>query len=241
MEYLVFQHVPQESPGLITEVTKKQGIDLEVVELWKPGYKIPPMRDFRALIIMGGPMGVYEGPEVFPSKEEELSVIRDNIDKKPIIGFCLGAQLLAHAFGGKVYPNFKEGKRAKEIGYYTVDLTDEGKRDPLLKGFPSPMEVTQWHGDVFDVPAGAALLANSPLCDNQAIRIGKNAYGFLFHFELSPDLIANLIKVDKKWIHEDFEMDEEKLLKQAEEKKGLMRRQCEMLFENFRKLAQESL
>lgn len=237
MKYLVFQHVPHEPIGLIGQVLKKQKIQTEIIEFWKKGWKIPALTGFDGLIIMGGPMGVYEGPDVFPSKEAEVKVINEFLGKKPIIGFCLGAQLLAYSQGGKVYQNCRLGKRVKEIGYYTVDLTDDGVRDPILDGFPNPMEVTQWHGDAFDIPEGGVKLASSPLCDNQAFRFGKNAYGFLFHFELSPDLIKNLISVDKKWIHEDFEMDEEKLLSQAQEKKDLMKKQCELLFSNFKKLA----
>lgn len=240
MKYIVFQHVPHEPLGLIGEVLKKQNIQTQVIEFWKKDWKIPPVKDFDGLIIMGGPMGVYEGLDVFPSKEAEVKVINKFLGKKPIIGFCLGAQLLAYSQGGEVYQNCRLGKRVKEIGYYTVDLTSEGQEDPLLVGFPNPMEVMQWHGDAFDIPDGGTKLATSPLCENQAFRLGKNAYGFLFHFELTPEIITNLLNIDKKWIHEDFEMDEKKLIKQAREKKGLMRDQCERLFKNFNKLARTS-
>lgn len=240
MKYLVFQHVPHEPLGLIREVLDAQGTEFQVIEFWKKDWKIPPLKDFNGLIIMGGPMGVYEGPDIFPSKEAEVKAINELLGSKPIIGFCLGAQLLAYSQGGKVYPNFKNGKRAKEIGYYTVDLTPEGQKDPLLAGFSNPMEVTQWHGDAFDIPEGGNKLATSPLCENQAFRLGKNAYGFLFHFELTPQLIKNLLKIDKKWIHEDFEMDEEKFMKQAEGKKELMKSQCERLFTNFKTLVETS-
>lgn len=103
------------------------------------------------------------------------------------------------------------------------------------------MGVIQWHGDAFDIPKGGVKLASSPLCDNQAFRISKNAYGFLFHFELTPELIKGLLKIDKKWTHEDFRMNEKELMKQAEKKKDLMREQCRKLFENFLKIVKNEI
>src|SRR5579872_6686983 len=101
MKFLVFQHVPHEHPGLITEYCKNNNIELSIIELWKP-YSIPKAEDFDALIIMGGPMGVYED---YPSKNDEISFIKEALDKIPILGFCLGSQLLAYALGAKVYKN----------------------------------------------------------------------------------------------------------------------------------------
>ena len=232
MKLLVFQHVPHEHPGMISDAAEKNGVTLGVVELWKP-YKIPPADEFDALIIMGGPMGVYEGKDQFPSKEDELAFITANLGKMPMIGFCLGSQLLAHSLGGRVYPNMREGKRVKEIGYYDVALTEEGAVDPLFKGFKSPVKVLQWHGDAFDLPAGATLLATSLLCTNQAFRYGTNVYGMLFHNEFTPEMVDRQIEIDKTWIHQDFEMDEKALRAEARERAAHMRVQCERLFENF--------
>lgn len=229
MKFLVFQHIIDEFPGLIQKWADEQGITLDIIELWKP-YKIPEVLNYQGLIIMGGPMGVYEN---YLSEKDELAAIKKALGKIPIIGFCLGAQLLAHGLGAKVYPNLKNGKRVKEIGYYQVDLTSEGLSDPILKGFASPIKVFQWHGDAFDLPNGAKLLATNSNCTNQAFVYGDNAYGFLFHFEFTPKMVENQIKNDKEWIHKDHVMDEEKLKQEAKEYAVLMEDQCKRLFNNF--------
>ncbi len=232
LKFLVFQHVAHEHPGLILKWADRNGITLDIVEFWKP-YKIPDVLSYNALVIMGGPMGVYDN---YPSEKDELAAIRKALGKMPLIGFCLGSQLLAHALGAKVYPNMVAGKRVKEIGYYEVDLTKEGKSEPILAGFKSPMTVFEWHGDSFDLPLGAKLLATNKNCQNQAFVFGENAYGFLFHFEFSPEMVDRQIEIDRKWIHQDHQIDEEKLRLAAREYAGLMAKQCEKLFNNFLRL-----
>ncbi len=236
MRFLVFQHVPHEHPGMLADAAKSLGVDFTIVELWKPYTSELPYGNslvYDALVIMGGPMGVYEGLEQFPSKEEELAFIRANLGKLPMIGFCLGGQLIAHALGARVFPNLTNGKRQKEVGYHTVDLTVEGASDTLFNGFTSPVKVLQWHGDAFDVPDSAALLATSKTCANQAFRWGTNVYGMLFHNEFTPEMIDKQIEIDKKWIHKDYEIDERALRDEARANAALMREQCNLLFENF--------
>lgn len=231
MNFLVFQHVPHEKPGLITGFAKENNIHLEIIELWKP-YRIPSISNYDALIIMGGPMSVYDDKDAFPSKADELKVINKGLGKVPMIGFCLGSQLLASALGANVYPISKNGKKIKEVGYFDIKLTPDGLENPLFKGFNSPVNVFQWHGDTFDMPKNSKLLATSSLFHNQAFSY-KNAYGLQFHFEFTPDMVKNQIKIDRKWIHEDNEVDEEELLKQAYLKEKNMKKQSDIMMRNF--------
>ncbi len=229
MKFLVFQHVAHEHPGLIAVWAAERGVELDVVKLWEGGYAIPGLGSYDALVIMGGPMGVYDA---YPSRDDEVAAIRALVGKKPIIGFCLGSQLLAYAFGADVHPNVRDGKRVKEIGYCNVELTSAAESNPLLEGFSSPLTVLQWHGDAFDLPKGAMLLATSPQCENQAF-VFEKAYGMLFHFEFTPEMIAHQVEIDRSWIHVDHEIDEAELLRQAQEYVQLMRRQCFQLMDGF--------
>jgi len=232
MKFLVFQHVPHEHPGFLQVCADKRGVKFDIVEFWK-SYAIPDIFGYDALMIMGGPMGVYEDAKKFPSKNNEVQAIKQAIKKEiPIIGFCLGSQLIAHALGASVYPNIKNGKKIKEIGYYDVELTSEGKNDSLFRGFASPIKVLQWHGDAFDLLAGAVLLAKSPVCA-QAFRHGTSVYGLLFHNEFTPEMVSRQIETDSSWIHDEFDLDESELHRQAMEFAPLMEQQCVMLFENF--------
>jgi GMP synthase (glutamine-hydrolysing) len=104
----------------------------------------------------------------------------------PVLGICLGAQLLAKCLGARVYP-----MRHKEIGWYPVNFTEAGLGDPLFEGLDADETVFQWHGDTFDLPAGAVHLAASELCANQAFRAGANLYGLQFHPEVTPEIIAS--------------------------------------------------
>lgn len=224
MKILILQHVPHESTGYIGEYAKEKGISIDVIEFWQP-YFIPALQEYSGIIIMGGPMGVYED---FPSKNDEIALIQKAVGKIPILGICLGSQLLAHALGAKVYPN----PGGKEIGYYDVELTEAGKRSDILKGFPKHIKALEWHGDMFKLPQGATLLASTPLCANQAFSF-KNAHGVLFHLEFTPEMVQNLVKTDHEWTHKDFDLNETKLMSETDEIAGLMKQQSYLLLDNF--------
>mgnify|MGYP000945827379 CR=1 FL=1 len=113
-------------------------------------------------------------------------------EKKPVLGICLGAQLIAKALGSKIFPN-----NVKEVGWAPVDLTKEGKKDPLFEGIPAQLTVLHWHGDTFNLPKKAELLVSSPKCLNQAFRYGDNVYAFQFHIEVMPDMVKEWVRAEE--------------------------------------------
>jgi GMP synthase (glutamine-hydrolysing) len=225
---LVLQHVPYERQGYIADYIQEHDIESDVVRLWE-AYDLPDVARYSALIVMGGPMAVYED---YPSRKDEIALIKIAMGTMPTLGICLGSQLIAHALGARVHPNEKDGKPAKEIGYYTVHLTPAGTANRLFKGFESDVRVLEWHGDAFDLPSGASLLATSPLCVNQAFAY-ENAYGLLFHLEFTPEMVRGLAEANREWAHENFTLDEAKLVQEARDLASLMKKQCHTLLDNF--------
>jgi GMP synthase (glutamine-hydrolysing) len=188
---LVVQHVPHEGLGIIGPALVRGGFQAEFLKVYE-NRSIPRTTDgYSGLIVLGGPMGVYEA-DFFPFIKGELRLIESALKAKtPTLGVCLGSQMIAGAAGAKVY---KGGK--KEIGWYRVSLTDEGEADRLLMGMPKEFTVFQWHGDTFDVPEGGVNLASSELFPNQLIRIGANAYGVQFHLEVTERMVYEWIRVN---------------------------------------------
>ncbi len=189
MRALVLQHVAVEGPGALGSYLEARGWKLETAALYE-GARLPEdAHGYQAVIVMGGPMGVYDEAEYPFLRDEHQFLTRVLAQGVPLLGICLGSQLLAKALGARVYRNPQ-----KEIGWYTVDLTPAGTTDPLFVGLTSPVPVFQWHGDAFDIPAGATPLASSALCANQAFRYGDRVYGLLFHLELTPAIIHSWLK-----------------------------------------------
>jgi GMP synthase (glutamine-hydrolysing) len=178
---LVLQHIACEPPAAFEDELRSRGLDLVRVEL-DEGEPLPDWRDFPAIVVMGGPMGAYDEAEhswLAPEKQ----LLREAVDADvPVWGVCLGAQLLAGALGARVYP----GERA-EVGLMPVELRPAAASDPVFAEAPSSFPTLQWHGDTFDLPEGATLLASSPAYRNQACRIGRS-YGLQFHIEVSLEL-----------------------------------------------------
>jgi GMP synthase-like glutamine amidotransferase len=127
-----------------------------------------------------------------PYLRQEIEIIQRAVSiGRPILGVCLGAQLIAKALGARVY-----GNPVKEIGWYPVHWTDAAPGDRLLQGLSGSDTVFHWHGETFDLPLGAELLACSALCRHQAYRVGKNIYGLQFHLEVTPEMIADWLRQD---------------------------------------------
>jgi GMP synthase (glutamine-hydrolysing) len=176
----VLQHVDPEGPGRISEALASRGITTAVTRADR-GEPVPrTLEDDLGLVVMGGPMGVYES-HTYPFLLEEQRLIEDTLRRGlPVLGVCLGSQLLAATLGARVAPG-----PAKEIGWLPVTLRDTARGDALFGAAPSTFTALHWHGDVFDLPAGATPLARSALTEHQAFRYGS-AHGILFHLEATP-------------------------------------------------------
>jgi GMP synthase-like glutamine amidotransferase len=183
MTLLALQHIACEPPAAFEEELLARGHELERVEL-DEGEPLPDWRDFDGLIVMGGPMGAYEEQQHPWLVEEKRAIAAAARAGHPVWGVCLGAQLLAGALGAAVYPG-----PAAEVGLLPVELTPAAADDPVFRDAPASFPTLQWHGDTFDLPAGATLLASSPAYANQAF-VFERAYGLQFHLEVSPELAA---------------------------------------------------
>jgi GMP synthase (glutamine-hydrolysing) len=180
---LALRHVPCEGPGLIGEVAKARGIEIVVADLPDRFPYWPEPTHYSALLVLGGPMSVYDSQR-YPWLKDEAKLLRRCRDEGiPILGICLGSQLLAASFGAKVYAGGR-----KEIGWGPVRLASAARTDRLLEGTPRDLTVFHWHGDTFDLPAGADLLAGSDLFSHQAFRVEDRWYGFQFHLEVTEEM-----------------------------------------------------
>jgi GMP synthase-like glutamine amidotransferase len=182
---LVFQHIDCEHPGIFREFLGADGIPWDVVEL-DTGDSIPALENYAALWVMGGPMDVWEEDE-HPWLVAEKAAIRRAVNdlSMPFMGICLGHQLLADALGGEVAKG-----EMPEVGVMDVELTDAGRRSPYFDGLPVTLSCLQWHSaEVHRAPAGAQILANSPLCGVQALAVGPNAFSAQFHVEITAATI----------------------------------------------------
>lgn len=174
--------------GRIGDALEARGIAADYVRVFA-GEAVPEsLGDAAGLVVMGGPMGVYEQDRL-PFLRDELRLIESAVNAgRPVLGVCLGSQLVAAALGAAVR---KSG--GKEIGWFPVTLTDEGQQDPLFAGIASPFRAFHWHGDIFDIPAGAVRLASSDKTVNQAFRFFSNVYGLLFHLEATSRIVADMV------------------------------------------------
>lgn len=185
MKVLMVCHKTNIDGGIFYDYLRQMGAEIDLYMAYKdPLSDIDPSEHDLA-IFMGGPMGVYQA-DIFPYLNNEISYIQKRLKaKKPYLGICLGAQLLAQALGSQVRP----GEKGKEIGWHSVTISKEAQKTPLRFFDSSVTSIMQWHGDTFDVPQRTELLASSRLYESQIIQHGTNALGFQFHPEVNEDII----------------------------------------------------
>jgi GMP synthase (glutamine-hydrolysing) len=174
---IVIQHHPIEGLGRLAQILRVAEIEVELVG--PSALHVPRLTSAtKGLIVLGGPAGVYETEE-HPRLREELRLIEAALGAElPVLGICLGSQLLAAALGARVFPG-----PAKEIGWAEVTLTEAASRDALFRHLPERFRALHWHGDIFELPTGAVALARSENTENQAFSYGSRAFGLLFHLE----------------------------------------------------------
>jgi len=201
---LVLQHTPTEGPERVATLLAARGVGCETLAL-HAGVPVPDdVAPDRLLVVMGGPMGVADaGGERYPFLAPEIALLRKLLARNaPVLGVCLGSQLLAAAADARVFPNTRSGPdgqpmAAREVGWGPVDLHNVS--DAVLAGLPAQPLFVHWHGDTFDLPTGAVHLASTPVCRHQAYRIGR-AVGLQFHPELERETIALWVREDAEYV-----------------------------------------
>ncbi len=181
---LVIQHVPHERLGTFEDAFKSVGCTPVALNSYDAKAVWPKLSSVSGIVVMGGPQSVYQ-QDKYPYLTKELALLKEALAARmPILGVCLGAQLLAVALGAQVRAN-----HSKEIGWYPVMREPAADGDPLCDAFGQTETVFQWHGDTFDLPKGAAPLFSAPLCDQQAFRYRDHVYALQFHLEVTEAMI----------------------------------------------------
>lgn len=184
MTVLVFRHVPFEDLGRIGPALEARGLETRYVDWYASPQAVARWEEAAGLIFLGGPMSANDELEYL---RREMALIEAAWRaSKPVLGICLGAQLIAKAAGARVYRN-----PVKEIGWGPLYFTEAAARDPLFAGLTGPEVVFHWHAETFDLPAGAEHLAWTPACPNQAFRLDASVWGLQFHLEVTPAMIAD--------------------------------------------------
>ncbi len=207
MKIHYLQHVPFEDLANIRVWAETKGYGISRTLLYETA-KFPSQSDFDWLVIMGGPMGIYE-EEKYSWLKAEKQFIKETIESgKKVLGICLGSQLIAEAIGGKVFK-----QKHKEIGWFDVSLVDDAKNSRIFTNFPNKFLAFHWHGDNFDLPKDALRIAESEACKNQAFEYNDGkVVGIQFHLDYSYASLEQMIEncgdelVDGKYIQQPKEI-----------------------------------
>jgi GMP synthase (glutamine-hydrolysing) len=184
---LILRHMLQEPAGTLEIALTNAGLTFQYIDLFESVPRDLPLMQSVGLIVLGGPMNVDE-VDKYPFLAREIGWLQAAMEQHiPVLGICLGAQLLAKSLGARVYPN-----PHKEVGWYPLEFGPRAALDPIFLSSGVP-RVFQWHGDTFDLPVGTVSLARSALCANQAFRAGTRAWGLQFHIEMTAEMIENWV------------------------------------------------
>lgn len=199
-------HLEMQGARLHTWLTEKQPLPPSA------SFQSSSQGDYDGLIVLGGPMNAHEDDR-FPHLKQTVDLIRTfHQENKPVMGVCLGAQLIARAFGAQVYPH-----KVPELGFCPVGLVESSSKsfvEPWIKSCPPNLNLMQWHFDTFDLPEGATLLMTNDVCQNQAFRIGRKIYGFQFHFEVTPEIVSSWLHIKNAWIEANYPQLDQQLREQ---------------------------
>ncbi len=204
---LVFQHVANRLLGTLNPTLKERKLKIRYINYERTPNERPTVERYNGLIVLGGQMGVYEADQ-YQHIKVELKVIEEALKKNiPVLGICLGSQLIAQVLGSEVRKH-----SVKEIGWYDINFSDEALIDPLFNHFNKSEKIFQLHGDTFDIPSCATKLAESKTCPSQAFKYQDNVYGLQFHLEVDEAMILRWLEneANQKMIREsgdEFSID----------------------------------
>lgn len=205
MKVLIIMHDAAEGPGTLEDYLGTAGAEMVLARLYA-GDRLPDPSEVDAAVSLGGPMNVYE-ENLYPFLMEETDFLARAVRRDlPVLGVCLGAQMIAKACGAAV-----TRAPVKEAGFGEVALTAAGRKDAAFAGLPEKLRVFHWHEDTFAIPAGGTLLASSPECAHQAFRV-RNALGLQFHVEITPAMLEDWFLYSREKYHyinrfKEIEMD----------------------------------
>lgn len=223
---LYIKHIGIEGPETLGYFFEEKGIDSLTINALEGDIIPDDPRQFDAIVVLGGPMNVYEEDKYPALKEENVFIQKVLEEKIPYMGLCLGAQLLAKAAGAKVVKS-----PVKEIGWFDIQL----KEDPLFNGLGDSLEVFHWHEDMFELPLSATLIATAAGCPHQAFRMGTNAYGLQFHIEITGD---NIDAWSQSYANDKI-VERKKMLSRYAEIRESFDQKARKLYTNFYKIVKE--
>ncbi len=223
VEFLVIQNTRIEGIGTLGELLKTDGFDTKTI--LAKNEKIPQIK-YDAIIILGAPESANDDLSYL---KQEILLIQDSVKKEiPVLGICLGSQLIAKAFGARVYKGPK-----KEIGFYDDVEFDNVSQSNLFRGIKSPSLVFHWHGDTFDLPKNAIRLAHSREYQNQAIKVGS-AVGIQFHLEIDVSTIKLWLEKSSEELSSVPYINPDVIEKQIPQKIDTIRNNLEIFYKNFK-------